>query len=306
MTEDDKPSATRPALDEIALFERLREEAKREQAPATLAARIFDRIEADARRERLLERPPKARSGRVLVALGLGLTLAAGVALLVSSPRSAPSIAREPVSGGAPTTPVAHPMLDPCSEPSVATGRAPAIDDFEDGDDAVLPNERRQGFWRWARETDAKGTAPALLPIPRPNPTPDNRLALHIKGPRLSDWGATIEFTFRPPCYDASTYGGVAFSARGPGRIYVAPREVSVIPISEGGTCERDCHNPHVQKVDLDGRFRTYEVRFEELRQRGFDKLPLDSKRLNSMAFLVRAEDTPYDVWIDDVRFIAR
>jgi len=306
MTDDNTPSGPRQALDEIELFERLRAEARGERAPAPLAARILEQIQADTRRERLLDVPPPSHNGRVALVLGLSLSVAAGVMFLVSRPRSTPNIAPEPAAGGEHKPPLARPVIDPCSEPSIAAGRTPAIDDFEDGDDAVLPNEQRQGFWRWARETDAPGTAPALLPIPRPNPTADNRLALHVKGPRLSDWGATVEFTFRPPCYDASKYVGVAFAARGPGRIYVAPREVSVIPTSEGGTCERDCHNPHVLKIDLDARFRTYEVRFEELRQRGFGKLPLDPRRLNSLAFLVRSEDTPYDVWIDDVRFITR
>jgi hypothetical protein len=53
----------------------------------------------------------------------------------------------------------------------------------------------------------------------------------------------------------------------------------------------------------LDTTFRTYVVRWTELHQRGFDKPPLDAQRLNSVAFLIRPEDTPYDVWIDSVRF---
>ncbi len=78
------------------------------------------------------------------------------------------------------------------------------IDDFEDGDDAVSALEQRVGFWRWVREIDAPGTAPALMPVARPEALPENRLALHAKGGRLWDWGAVIEATFRPACYDAS------------------------------------------------------------------------------------------------------
>ncbi len=69
------------------------------------------------------------------------------------------------------------------------------------------------GFWRWAREIDAPGTAPALIPVPRPDATRANRLAQHVKGGQLVDWGATIEFDFRPACYDASQYVGVSFSS---------------------------------------------------------------------------------------------
>jgi hypothetical protein len=120
------------------------------------------------------------------------------------------------------------------------------------------------------------------------------------------DWGATVEFDFRPACYDASNYGGVSFQARGPGRIYFAARERSVIPIAEGGSCEADCHNPHVAKVELDAAWRTYQFRWSELRQRGASSSPLDTRRLHSLAFLIRPEDTPYDVWLDDVRFLQR
>jgi hypothetical protein len=33
---------------------------------------------------------------------------------------------------------------------------------------------------------------------------------------------------------------------------------------------------------------------------------PLDASRLQSVAFLIRPEDTPYDVWLDDVRFLVK
>ena len=104
----------------------------------------------------------------------------------------------------------------------------------------------------------------------------------------------------------ASAYAGVAFQARGSTRIYVAPREVSVIPVAEGGLCEKDCHNSHVLQVELEPRWKKYEVRFDQVEQRGYDKPKLDPTRLHSLAFLIRPEDTPYDVWLDDVEFLPR
>ncbi|HET9933204.1 MAG TPA: hypothetical protein VFQ35_21015 [Polyangiaceae bacterium] len=338
MNDDELPSRPRVSLDELALFERLRERARRDRAPAHLASQILDRVRDDARRERMLQSsnaaPERPRGVRRAVVLAGLLGVAASVALLAVHATAPPPISREAPARAAGSERAsalaagserasaqtgAKPAPDPCAQGLFAAGSEPLIDDFEDGDDAVLANEQRRGFWRWVRETDAPGTAPALLPIPRPvtgtgllpgaalaRAAGHNSLALHVAGGRLSDWGAAIEFSFRPGCYDASRYAGIAFSARGPGRIYVAPREVSVIPIAEGGTCERECHNPHVQKVDLDPQFKNYEVRFEEVRQRGIGKPPLDTKRLNSLAFLIRPEDTPYDVWLDDVRFITR
>jgi predicted aconitase len=127
-----------------------------------------------------------------------------------------------------------------------------------------------------------------------------------VKGEQLKDWGASVELTFQPRCYDASTYEGIAFSARGPGRIYVALRQVDVIPPEFQGTCERDCYNAHVRKIDLSERFQEYEVRWNEVAQRGYGKPHLDATRLHDIAFQIRSEDTPYDVWIDTVRFIQR
>jgi hypothetical protein len=292
-------------------LERLLQAARTEAAPPDLADRVLDRLAYRTRLERIA--PPR-RLARRAVAWSLALS-AAGVLLFVLARRPAvdPPIAAEHAAGvrspgAAPvaSTTAEHAPLasDPCMEGAVAAGTQPLIDDFEDGDDAVRPFEGRVGFWRWAREIDAPGSAPALIPIPRPDATRTNRLAQHVKGGLLVDWGATVEFDFRPACYNAAKYGGVAFQARGPGRIYLAARERSVIPIAEGGSCESDCYNPHVAKVDLEATWHTYQIHWTELRQRGMGKPALDTRRLHSLAFMIRAEDTPYDVWLDDVRFV--
>jgi hypothetical protein len=180
------------------------------------------------------------------------------------------------------------------------------IDDFEDGDDEIIRAEGRRGLWRWARDTDAPNSAPALLPIPRDTKRNGNQMALHVKGGRLQDWGTIVEFNFIPACYDASAYRGLSFQAKGAGRVFVAPREIGTIPRAEGGTCIDDCYNPHVKKVDLDGRWKSYRVDWTEVEQRGYGRPGFDPKQLHSIAFLIRPEDTPYDLWVDDVSFVKR
>lgn len=283
--------------------------ARREEPPRALATRIARHATYREHLGRELAKPPTPRLTAVLAA-GLALATAAGVALWLRHRPEPPITAEHAAAPAASTSAASTPTSaeaakpDPCSARVAAAGTEPLIDDFEDGDDAIALLEGRVGHWRWARETDAPGTAPALLPIPRPGATPSNRHALHVKGRELVDWGATVEFTFQPPCYDAGKYQGISFEARGPGRIYVAPRETTVIPVEEGGVCEHDCHNAHVAKVELGEHFRKYVVRWTDVRQRGPNKRPLDPRRLNSLAFLIRPEDTPYDVWIDDVRFV--
>jgi hypothetical protein len=298
--------------DDSDVLDDLMRAARKEAPPAQLGERVLGQLEY---RARLALVGPRSRGiGRPLLALS-GVLLAAAALLIARSRNSVsePPIAAERVrASSAAVLPVtgpsaaisSAPALDPCREPVSALGRQPLIDDFEDGDDAIQPLEGRVGFWRWAREIDQPGTAPALIPVQRPEATRANRLAEHVKGGQLVDWGATVEFNFRPACYDASTYIGVTFQARGPGRLYVAPREVSVIPIAEGGSCDHDCYNPHVSKVDLDSAWHFYQVRWSDLRQRGIGKPGLDPRHLHSLAFLIRPEDTPYDLWLDDVRFL--
>ncbi len=262
---------------------------------------------------RALAQPGSTRS-RVAVAwatMGAILAVAAGAVVIVriAHPHSNVKITPEPTQLAEPgsSPPKEAPAaVDPCAAKKTASGEKPLIDDFEDGDDEVSLVDGRSGLWRWVRDTDAPGTSPALLPIPRPSPRPGNRLAVHVKGGKLLDWGAVIEFNFVPACYDASAYDGLTFQAKGPGRIFVAPREVGVIPVAIGGTCRQDCHNAHVKKIDLDAQWRTYEVRWSEVAQRGYNKPALDPTRLNSLAFQIHPEDTPYDIWLDDVKFLSK
>ncbi len=280
-------------------------EAARMEAPQRdLAERLLETLNY----RRSLAGAPTASKPRfnprhvALVASASALALAAGVWLWLHSAqrKSTADIAPEPAAGQkAPSVASSerNPSVpDPCAHRLVASGHQPLIDDFEDGDDTVLPLEGRVGQWRWARDTDAPGTAPALLPIPRPGARASNRMAIHVKGGHLQDWGAIVEFTFNPSCYDASVYQGLSFQAKGPGRIFVAPRQVDTIPVAEGGTCVKDnkeCYNPHVKKIELDAEWKTYRVAFSEVEQRGYGQPAFNPQQLHSIAFLIRAEDTP-------------
>jgi hypothetical protein len=296
-------------MNDAELLEWVKRAAVNEAAPPELKERVLQTVAYRARLEApFAER--RARGAQVMLFVGVA-ALAAALLLWFKAPvaPSAARIAPEPsAAGSVPPRAVSSALPqrapDPCASPVVAAGTAPLIDDFEDADDTLTSLDGRSGFWRWARETDAPGTAPALLPLPRPDAKPRNRLALHVKGAQLFDWGATVEVSFRPPCYDASAYTGISVQARGPGRIFVSVREVDAIPPFEGGTCLQDCYNSHAAKLELGREWRTYQVRWSELHQRGLGKPPLKPSRLHSIAFLIHPEDTPYDVWLDEVRFL--
>jgi hypothetical protein len=299
--------------DELSSVNELVAAARMERPDAALSERVLQGV---AYRSALASAAASAAhpiSTRRRSFLAMGALAAAAACTLFWLHRSAtpPKIGILPERTTAPSAAVAQagapqPAVDPCVERRVAEGHQPVIDDFEDGDDEVMRLEGRSGLWRWVRDTDAAGTAPALLPIPRPNASAGNRMALHVKGGRLMEWGAVVEFNFVPPCYDASAYRGISFQAKGPGRLFVAPREVGVIPVANGGACVQDCHNAHVQKIELGSQWKAYEVLWTDVAQRGYSKPALDPSRLNSLAFQIHPEDTPYDIWLDQVRFLPR
>ena len=201
---------------------------------------------------------------------------------------------------------VSRVAADPCVAHIRAAGNQPSIDDFEDGNPLVGSFESRVGLWGLYRDTDTPGASMPLTPTIRPQPTRGNRFALHAVGGELRDWGATVQLSFQPSCYDASVYGGISFSAKGPGRVYAGVHEVRVVQVEWGGTCTHDCYNTHQKKVDLSARWQNYSLKWSELRQRGYDTPPLDATRVHSIAFLIQPGDTPFDIWIDDLKFIPR
>jgi len=252
---------------------------------------------------------------RWLVVAGASSLVVVGGFVVRSAQRQATQgpVSREPVGALVPThqapavsARLAQPLRDPCSVLVRAAGRDPLIDDFEDGNPFLAQVEDRVGIWAHFKDSDPAGSFNTIAPNKLELPTRNNRFALHMSGGELLNWGAVVQFSFQPTCYDVSAYAGITFRARGPGRLYVGMREVSVVPTEYGGTCTRDCYNTHQKKVDLTARWQTYSVLWREMRQRGYETKPLDPGRVNGLGFLVQASDTPYDVWIDDVKFVSR
>ena len=110
-----------------------------------------------------------------------------------------------------------------------------------------------------------------------------------------------------PRCYDASAYGGVKFWAKGPGRLMFAAKMTQVVPVEDGGTCREKCYDVHRAAIELTKRWGEYTVEWHELAQQGIGPaVPFDARSLFELAFFVDGEDTPFNLWIDDVSFIAK
>jgi hypothetical protein len=238
-------------------------------------------------------------------ALPIALAVAAAAAVwfgarasAVWRPRALPTAASI-----APDTPAALAPADPCLSAMRAGGDAPLIDDFEDGNELVALLEARNGYWVTLTDTDPERAEPVLVPTVRPGAVPGNRYAIHMAGGRHDVWGASVQVELGPTCYDASAYRGIAFDARGPGRLRAGVREVGAVPVGRGGTCTRDCYGSHVGVVVAGAGWTHHELTWDELHQEGATR-PADPRRLNALEFLVRPDDTPYDLWIDNVAFV--
>jgi hypothetical protein len=269
-----------------------------EQPPSGLEARIAKRLEEEPRMpSRRLVTPLRA-------AAGFSLLLAAASFVLYRS-RSVEVATPEPPRGSV-AAPSASALVETAPKICIArqrgSGEAPLIDDFEDGDGAVSVRDRRSGFWQLVTDRNEKGPGPFTIEPSKSG----HGFAMHWTGPEFREWGSSLEYPFPTHCYDASAYRGLTFRAKGPGRVYVSAREVSVVPEHLQGTCKADCFNSHLKLVVLSDKWQRFEVPWSELQQRGYGRPEVDVTSLHSLQFLVRPEDSPFDVWIDDVAFLER
>jgi hypothetical protein len=203
------------------------------------------------------------------------------------------------------------PELQPCTPAVRADGSAPLIDDFEDADTRIAALEHRAGFWSTSNDgTGSEVPAPGgAFPMSRiPGGRGTSQFALHVRGGKFSKWGVLLSADLSARrCYDASAYGGLAFWARGRGRVDVIAKMTQTAPEEYGGSCTHDCYDGHRKTIDLSGQWHEERITWAELEQRGFGPpLAFDPHSLLALEFNSLPENTPFEYWIDDLRFLPR
>jgi hypothetical protein len=89
--------------------------------------------------------------------------------------------------------------------------------------------------------------------------------------------------------------------------MYVGLQSIDVQERKFGGFCAKDCYNTHRAPVELSGGWRHHSVRWEELQQQTpAGKIAFDSKRVRHLELYFLADDTPFEIWLDDIEFIPR
>jgi hypothetical protein len=194
---------------------------------------------------------------------------------------------------------------------SVGSGRAPEIDDFEDGNARLGVTDGRSGIWKASGDgTGKQAPSPGEIAFPMRlvEPGRASRFVLQLRAERMTAGGAGLSADLAPGhCYDASAYAGIELSARGSGRVYLSAMMVDLMEKKWGGLCEKDCYDQHSAPLDLTRAWRRHSIRWEELEQAGWGRrLAFDPARLLALSVSVQSADTPSEFAIDDVRFIPK
>lgn len=252
------------------------------------------------------------RGGRVAVAAGVLAAAAAAVLVLRQPPDRVVTAEHVPPQVAERTAPAPAPLPPSCPELVIARGQAPLIDDFEAADSRVLPLDDRSGSWMTYDDGTGKQTPPgrsALFPSRIPGGRGASKGGLHVTGGKFKLWGVTLGAELADAgCYDASAYAGVELYAKGPGKLRVGLQMIDVQDVKYGGLCSKDCYNTHRAVITLGKTFEHHVVRWADLRQLfdGGPPVAFDPKRVRFIEFGIAPEDTPFDIWIDDVAFLPK
>jgi hypothetical protein len=278
---------------------------------------------APGARERTLEaglkeltsRSKPRRKGLTSTLAASGVFLAAAGASLAlhfqRTPAAPAVVSAEPPALTSTPEVAERPKRNACPEVVVARGDALLIDDFEANDTRLLERDGRSGVWTTYDDGSAQQKVAAgshLLPSLIPGRRGESRRALHTSGGKFTEWGVTIIAPLADnACYDLSKYAGFRFWAKGKGLAHIGLQMIDVQELKFGGFCIEDCYNVHRKAIELGARWQQYEARWEELEQLWpRNRIEFDPQRVRSIEILFRPEDTPFDLWLDDLEFIPR
>ena len=206
----------------------------------------------------------------------------------------------------------------PCATPA-PPGDIALIDDFEDGDNKPFKTFQREGWWYGANDNSegAKMSPPsgqfAPIRLPTGQASKVNLYAAHLTAEGYKQWGASWGTSLawardgiRCP-FNASTFAGVKFRAKGPGLIRVSFGMPETTPGEYGGTCKSSCYDSHGTAVLLSDKWDDYIVPWEVLQQGGWGaEARFDSARILGINFAVNSKDMPGDFWLDDLKFVTQ
>jgi hypothetical protein len=183
------------------------------------------------------------------------------------------------------------------------------LDDFEDGDTQLQKIADRGGYW--FTNHDPNGSTIDPTPFKIADQGAGSEKSLHVFGLTSSDssaYGSLVGANFvEQGFYDGSKYAGISFKAKVAGKstknIRFNVADVNTHP--DGGVC-KSCWNHFGKDLELTTDWKEYKISFAELTQQsgwGDRYSTITPTKINAFSWVI-APGQPFDLWIDDIRFI--
>jgi hypothetical protein len=190
-------------------------------------------------------------------------------------------------------------------EPFSSPGTSGLIDDFEDGNSLLLPNDGRAGAWHIGQDgTGILDQSEPPLPVAG---GVDSNFALHLSGTGFTNWGANVTFELRAGSapYDASVHRGLEFWARGSGELHVILSQRNLAPTHVCSTClavSGECGQFYSASVSLSSQWSKIILDWSAFTAPVLLLTPFGPDQLMTVQFESPAP-APVDFWLDDVAF---
>jgi hypothetical protein len=218
-------------------------------------------------------------------------------------------------SGGSPNPTLPPPRTPDAAVMSDAPARgpvgSPGLDDLEDCNGTILPDDGRSGDWYQYLDEFGSTLMPAMFTPEMGGSPVSPECAVHVRGMIVSDpammkygfAGVGFVFSGNQP-FDSSGYDGISFWARGSGQMRAAVALPATTDVMFGGTCMTGCGDAFGVVVELTPEWKRYELLWPELSQAGWGTpATFDERQMTGVDFGFGASPM-FDVWIDDVAYI--
>jgi endoglucanase len=186
-----------------------------------------------------------------------------------------------------------------------------ALDDAEDHDSQIIKQGDRDGYWFTYADKSGSTIDPAgEFKMSRGGP-PGSSFAAHAHGrvtarkPGKSQY-AGLGFSLTNPrsAFDLSHAKGIAFWAKGPGRVRMKLPDINTAP--EGGRCS-DCYNDFGKDFELTPRWERQVALFSEMKQEpgwGDPARELAANSIFAVEWQWNTPDSEFDLWVDNVELV--
>ena len=213
-----------------------------------------------------------------------------------------------------------------CPYPQGAAA-SPVIANMEDGtvkfNTATLMTK---GYWDFSRDASMGTVTPAGNPtlMAVDGGANGTTKAMHVKGENLTGWGAALAAELSNGCpFDASSYGGISFYAKGTSTVLEGANKLLVlvgnpeyIPKTSGGFCDEaakdpNCYARHRVTIDLTPEWKQYIIAWDDLKAPGYltTGKPFGSNRVRDIVFNASGPSpdpmpaASFDFWVDELKF---